>query len=486
MRPGFRVCGIQLAWRFLMRHSLQFAFTLMVVGGLSLPSTPRQAKGAPTASPHAQKADWPAVSTDHVREVWINLTQWRLIETASHETTSGHDGSDMQLVVRQALKAVVLADLAFTQALMQSPGGVTANWTQSELFTTALTCDVLLGRQLISESQREPKGAIEYQVRALGETIQQLTMLARKNGPLISVERSRVLACARSMAAVLERGAKQGAFELPSWSGITEIAAQLRTWLEPLSSRHHAVDQEDSPVRDEPLFLRVLDAQDFVGESRRPRRSSQNWIGSKPASVLLDTLTAELSIDFAATEARDLKLELDFFLGQGLLPTAFAQLDADRLLVAGVNPYTLFGRLIEIDLDWEKASVKQVHSMETWNSFTLATALELLPNQAGVVILDQYRGLVTLLERNRWPVLVVDHSQNESVPRATALALHSVATSGQAQKSLEVSLLSHAASKEAVGLFSKSNTLLVLRDNAGDRRFTNPLDSIRPEAEAPR
>ena len=47
-------------------------------------------------------------------------------------------------------------------------------------------------------------------------------------------------------------------------------------------------------MRDEPLFLRVLDAQDFVGEARLPRSASQNWIGPAPASVLLDTLTGEL------------------------------------------------------------------------------------------------------------------------------------------------------------------------------------------------
>ena len=453
-----------------MRLALPFAFILLGVAGLSLPSAPNQSEAAPTAIPFAQQAEWPEVTTDHVREVLINLTAWRLIETASHETTSGHDGTDRQMV-RQALKAVVQADLSFTQALMQSPGGVTANWTQSELFTTALTCDVLLGRQLISESQREPRGTIENQVQALGETIQQLTMLARKDGPLISMERSRVLACARSMAVVLERRAKQGAFELPSWIGITEIAAQLRTWLEPLSSRSHAVDQEDSPVRDEPLFLRVLDAQDFVGESRLPRSASQNWIGPAPASVLLDTLTGELSIDFAAIGGTNLKLELEFFLEQGLLPTAFAQLSSDRWIVAGVNPYTLFGRVIQIDLNLEKASVKAVQSVECWDSFTLATALELLPNGEGFVILDQYRGLVTLLEGNRRPVLVVDHNQNQLVSRAKALALHSYAMPGTPKHSLEIALLSSVASKMAVGLFSKSDVLLVLCDNAADRVF---------------
>ena len=57
-----------------MRLALPFAFILLGVAGLSMPFAPNQSEAARTAIPFAQHADWPEVTTDHVREVLINLT----------------------------------------------------------------------------------------------------------------------------------------------------------------------------------------------------------------------------------------------------------------------------------------------------------------------------------------------------------------------------------------------------------------------------
>ena len=396
----------------------------------------------------AEELVWPEVSVEHVRRVWINLYEWSQENGIAFAQIQSGELPSQKSLVNDPLNAVKRAKLSFTQALMENPGGVPVLWSEGQLFATALTCDVLLGQALLEQGGASlEEGDLDDggKAVALGATFQKIEQV-RSGRNLLRGQRAELSACIRSMWLYIEQHSDM--------EGFAGLANEMRAALSPLSG---AAD-DDRPQ--EPLFLRVLDARDFVGQALYPRRTVQNWIGPSPASVFLDTLSGELSIEFASSDMPSIKVDSGQFLELGILPTAFSQLAPDRFLVAGINPYTLSGCLAQLDLDLVTGGVLEFNWIETWSSFVVATALEMLPGRNGVAILDGFTGVVVVLEQGRRPSLVVHHSQDDRVLLARALSVQLVPASAGLEPGLEISLLRDPAAKEAVGLFGSSSVLL--------------------------